>query len=50
MDGKVCVWDSSGVKDDTIFGKRREEDTEVSDDDCEAVKDAIKIIDRYIRH
>ncbi|XP_015788393.1 WD repeat-containing protein 86-like [Tetranychus urticae] len=47
--GKLCVWDISDIKEETIFGERIEED-ENSDDDCEAVQRAIQVVNKYVRH
>ncbi|XP_053208113.1 WD repeat-containing protein 86-like [Panonychus citri] len=47
--GKLCVWDISDIKEETVFGKRIEED-ENSDDDCEAVRRAIDVVDKYVRN
>lgn len=47
--GKLCVWDVGGIQDDTIFNRAAaEEDDE--EDDCEAVKRAIQVVDKYLTH
>ncbi|XP_074595896.1 uncharacterized protein LOC141851020 [Brevipalpus obovatus] len=49
ISGKLCVWDTSGIQDDTIFGKRVVEEID-EEDDSEDVKTAIRVVDKYFRH
>ena len=49
LGGKLCVLSTAGVTDDTVFGKKATEVDEESDDDCEKVQHAIKMLDKYVR-
>jgi WD40 repeat protein len=49
LEGNLCVWSSVGFTDETVFGNKPVEDEEESDEDCEKVKDAVKMLDNYIR-
>ncbi|RWS12758.1 WD repeat-containing protein 86-like protein [Dinothrombium tinctorium] len=47
--GKMCVWDISGLKEETVFGSKLAKEGETVDEDCEAVKEAIRVIDYFLR-
>ncbi|KAI1292077.1 WD repeat-containing protein 86 [Halotydeus destructor] len=49
FDGKMSVWDTKGFSDDTVFGDKSEKHEEASDDDCDNVKRAVRMLDNYIR-
>ncbi|XP_054162840.1 WD repeat-containing protein 86-like [Oppia nitens] len=51
-DGKVCVWDCTGIVADTVFGNNVANDDDNSDqtyEDSANVQNAVKALDCYIR-
>lgn len=49
LDGMLNVWDTEGFREETVFGKKAEEEDDESDEDCEKVQHAIKVLSTYIR-
>lgn len=50
LNGQLCVWSTAGLHDDTVFGNTMDEEEEQSDDDCEKVRHAAQVLDRYLRN
>jgi hypothetical protein len=51
-DGKICVWDCSGITADTIFGniqQNDDKDDEKANEDSDNVQMALTKLDSYIR-
>jgi hypothetical protein len=51
-DGKICVWDCSGITADTIFGNIQhndDKDDEKANEDSDNVQTALTKLDSYIR-
>lgn len=49
LDGTLSVWDAAGFTEETVFGKKQIEEFDESDEDCEKVQQAIKVLSNYIR-
>ncbi|RWS23668.1 WD repeat-containing protein 86-like protein [Leptotrombidium deliense] len=47
-DGKMCVWSISGLKDETVFGSKHAKESQQNEEDCEAVKEAIHVVDYFV--
>lgn len=49
-DGKICVWDCTGITADTVFGNVVESNDDKSEpEDSVNVQNAVKALDSYIR-
>jgi len=50
-DGKICVWDCSGLEQDTIFGNviKDDDNDDNRNEDSDNVQRAVKALDSYIR-
>ena len=53
VDGSICVWDSKGLRAETVFGEINENDDEedgLSDtDDGSEVIEAVRVLEKYLR-
>lgn len=51
QDGAVCIWDSTGVKDETVFGDFDEQfvSENNSQSDSSDVTIAVRILEKYLR-
>lgn len=54
VDGSLCVWDTKGLRAETVFGEINENDDDEEDilgdtDDGSEVDEAIRVLEKYLR-